>query len=562
MTNRNTIFATILSALTCFGFLPQIQAQLPPEIPGNPDGCYPNFTTAEGCNALHQLFGGLGNTAVGWYANFLAGDASFNTSVGAGALALDSGIGASTNTAVGTAAMILNLSGSGNTAVGTNALVFNSVASDNTAVGSFALYNNDSTGNGAGTLNTAVGGLALLHNTDGGSNTAVGRDALEQNQTGNVNTAVGFAALTQNTAGGNTAVGASALSNNDTGSGNNAFGYQALELNVDGDGNLAMGHAALFSNVSALGNIAIGNQALFKNDSDAAGTAAFNTAIGASALFNNVDGDSNTAVGFEAGEGITGVQNVAVGLLDTSINPGITSGNNNVVVGTNAGAGITIGSFNTIVGDAAGTSINTFNNNIYIGQSVNPPGPLAESDTIRIADSSPSVGGPATSQVFFGGIFGANVGAAGSPVQISTNGQLGTLVSSARFKKDIDPMRKSSEAIFSLRPVTFHYKGDETNLPQFGLIAEDVAKVNPALIIMDKEGKPLTVRYEQINAMLLNEFLKEHRKVEEQQASIAELKNEVQTVVAQLKEQAAQIQKVSAQLEVSKPASQTVLNNQ
>src|SRR6516165_8945505 len=142
------IFTTALSVLACCAFLLQMQAQLPPEIPGNPDGCYPNFTTAEGCNALHQLFGGLGNTAVGWYSNFLAGDASFNTSVGAGTLALDSGIGSGSNTAVGTAAMILNLSGSGNSAVGTNALVFNMIASDNNAVGIFALYNNDSTGAG------------------------------------------------------------------------------------------------------------------------------------------------------------------------------------------------------------------------------------------------------------------------------------------------------------------------------------------------------------------------------------------------------------------------------
>src|SRR5438477_10909361 len=137
MKNRSNlkIFTTLLSVLACCAFLPTMRAQLPPEIPGNPDGCYPAFTTAEGCNALHQLFGGLGNTGVGWYSLFLAGDASFNTSVGAGTLALTSRIGVGTdgnsNTALGTAAMILNLSGSGNTAVGTNALVFNTVASVN-----------------------------------------------------------------------------------------------------------------------------------------------------------------------------------------------------------------------------------------------------------------------------------------------------------------------------------------------------------------------------------------------------------------------------------------------
>src|SRR5436189_5700193 len=148
MKNRSSlkIFTTVLSVLACCAFLQTMQAQLPPEIPGNPDGCYPAFTTAEGCNALHQLLGGLGNTAVGWYANFLAGDASFNTSVGAGALALTSGVGASSNTALGTAAMILNTSGDSNVAVGSNALVNNMIAGANNGVGSFVLYNNDSSG--------------------------------------------------------------------------------------------------------------------------------------------------------------------------------------------------------------------------------------------------------------------------------------------------------------------------------------------------------------------------------------------------------------------------------
>src|SRR5246127_55612 len=117
MKTRLKIFTTILSMLACCAFSPQMQAQLPAEIPGNPDGCYPAFTTAEGCNALHQLFGGIGNSAFGWYSNFLAGDASFNTGLGAGTLALTSGAGSNDNTAVGTAAMILNLSGTDNCAL-------------------------------------------------------------------------------------------------------------------------------------------------------------------------------------------------------------------------------------------------------------------------------------------------------------------------------------------------------------------------------------------------------------------------------------------------------------
>ena len=195
MKTRLKIFTTVLSVLACCAFLQTMQAQLPPEIPGNPDGCYPAFTTAEGCNALHQLLGGIGNTAVGWYSNFLAGDASFNTGVGAGTLALTSRTGVGTegdsNTAVGTAAMILNLSGTRNTAVGTNALVNNMIASENNAVGFFALYNNDSSGGGFASANNAFGAFALANNIDGAFNSAFGASALGGVTTGALNTALG-----------------------------------------------------------------------------------------------------------------------------------------------------------------------------------------------------------------------------------------------------------------------------------------------------------------------------------------------------------------------------------
>jgi trimeric autotransporter adhesin len=142
-----------------------------------------------------------------------------------------------------------------------------------------------------------------------------------------------------------------------------------------------------------------------------------------------------------------------------------------------------------------------------------------------------------------------------APVIVSDTGQLGTTASSERFKKDITTMDKASEVIMGLRPVTFHYKSDAKETPQFGLIAEDVAKVNPALVLPDKEGKPYTVRYDQVNAMLLNEFLKEHRKNEEQEATIARQQKQIDALSAGL-------QKVSAQLEASKPAPQVVKNNQ
>jgi hypothetical protein len=178
----------------------------------------------------------------------------------------------------------------------------------------------------------------------------------------------------------------------------------------------------------------------------------------------------------------------------------------------------------------------------------------AESGTIRIGNDT-FVNACYIAGIIKNGPFGADV-------QIDpVTGQLGSNASSARFKKDIDPMDTTSEAIFSLKPVTFHYKNDETNTPQFGLIAEDVAKVNPALIAVDKEGKPYTVRYNQINAMLLNEFLKEHRKVQEQEATIVQLKKEVETLVVHVREQDSKIQRVSDQVEFGKTAPQYASSN-
>src|SRR5262249_22267856 len=196
--------------------------------------------------------------------------------------------------------------------------------------------------------------------------------------------------------------------------------------------------------------------------------------------------------------------------------------------------------------------LTTGDHNICIGAGVN--GHAGEDSFIRIKNNNLQVAGT-NSQVFFGGINGATVGAANSPVIINANGQLGTAPSSARYKKDIESMSKTSEVIFSLRPVTFHYKGDPKNTPCFGLIAEEVAGVDPTLILLDKEGKPQTVRYEQVNAMLLNEFLKEHKTVQQQGQTIARLEKQLETVTATL-------QKVSAQFELSKASPQTVLNNQ
>jgi hypothetical protein len=156
--------------------------------------------------------------------------------------------------------------------------------------------------------------------------------------------------------------------------------------------------------------------------------------------------------------------------------------------------------------------------------------------------------------VFVGGV--TNHPIAGSPVVIDGGtGELGVQASSVRFKKDIEPIGTASEAILALKPVAFRYKQkiDPKGLPQFGLVAEDVEKVNPDLVTRDREGKPYSVRCEAVNAMLLNEFLKEHRKVEqpghkiqEQDATIAQLKFGMEALTAMVKEQASQLQKVSA----------------
>jgi hypothetical protein len=381
----------------------------------------------------------------------------------------------------------------------------------NSAFGIYALLSN-----GAASFNTGVGAGALFSNT-ADENTATGAGALFSNTTGADNTANGTFALFSNTAGGNTAIGADALLFNTTGGTvetsvlgfdlgpNTAVGFGALENNVDASANTAVGYHALLSQVTGF---AIAGDSHFSA----------NTAVGFEALANV----TGAAAGDNAANDAYGYQ--ALGFL--------TDGNSNLAIGARAG-------FNLTTGDG----------NVYIGPFTS--GPTSEFFVTRI--------GSLQSACFISGIVGTAPFADTVTIDPAT-GQLGDLPSSARFKKDIDPMDKTSEAIFSLRPVTFHYKKDQTNTPQFGLIAEEVAKVNPALIGVDKEGKPYTVAYHQINAMLLNEFLKEHKKVEELQVTVAQQQKGMEVLTAQLKEQAAQIQKVSAQLEASKPAPQVVNN--
>jgi len=350
--------------------------------------------------------------------------------------------------------------------------------------------------------NTADGQGALSSLTTGLYNSAFGFLSVLSVSDANFDTGVGAGALLVDNGGTNTAVGAGALFSNTTGADNNAVGVFALFTNDSGFFDNAVGHGALQSNVDGSQNNALGDLALFSNTSG--GT---NTAVGDDALFSVTEGSGNTGVGDEAGNGIT-------------------TGSNNTCIGAGAGVGIVDGSDIIAIGTPAAGIFANFGPTCFIG-GINEP-----------------TGDP-----------GSTVA-----VLIDSNNNLGTSASTRRVKHDIKPMDKASEVILALKPVTFKYNYDVKNTPCFGLVAEDVAEVDRDLVVLDKEGRPKTVRYDQVNAMLLNEFLKEHKKVEEQQASISQLKGEMQTMVAQLKEQAAQIQKVSAQLEVNKPAPQVVAN--
>jgi uncharacterized coiled-coil protein SlyX len=398
----------------------------------------------------------------------------------------------------------------------------------------------------------------------GGGNTGLGENALDSvnpARGGINNTAVGFNALTAETTGQyNVAVATAALRSNTTGDFSMAIGTEALRDN-NGTFNLAIGFRVLFLNTTGVHLTGIGAAAMRNNT-----TASFNTAIGADALRENTTTESNVAVGDAELTAFNGA-NTALGSIALSA---LTSGQENVGVGRRALEFPTSGSNNTIMGWRAGDGLTTGDDNTFLGSE-------AGSNETSVSNVCIQSRGDATAfttsnRTYIGNIRGVTVGNLdGINVIVDSDGQLGTSNSSRRFKKDIKPMDQTSEAILALKPVTFHYKNADTkkagDTPQFGLIAEDVAEVNPDLVVRDADGQPLTVRYDAVNTMLLNEFLNEHKKVEEQQASMADLKStvalqqkEMQGLTAQLKEQAAQIQKVSAQLEASRPAPKVVAN--
>jgi hypothetical protein len=347
--------------------------------------------------------------------------------------------------------------------------------------------------------------------------------------------------------GGNTAEGQNALLSLTSGMYNTAVGLFSLLSNTEGDFNTAIGAGALLSNIGGFQNTPHGVPQGSQNTATGAGallsntTGGFNTADGAFVLFNNTTGSQNTANGeFAVFSNTTGAFNTATGSNALQEN---TTGSGNTANGASALFSNT-GSNNTAVGVGAGSSLTTGDNNIDIGNS----GVDGESDTVRI-------GSEFQTRTFIAAIRGVTTGIADAVnVVIDSNGQLGTISSSARFKKEIKPIESASESILSLNPVTFYYKSDKANTPQFGLIAEEVATVNPDLVVRDKNGEIYTVRYDAVNAMLLNEFLKEHRKVEEQGTTIAKQQKQIDALTTSL-------QKVNARLEMSRPAPQVAESN-
>jgi hypothetical protein len=415
----------------------------------------------------------------------------------------------------------------------TAALVNNSTSNNNTAVGAFALNSNTASGN------TAIGSNALLSNTTGGTlenvqgfelgpNVAVGWQALESNTVASANTAVGYQALQSFTTGpvgleqvgACTAVGFQALANTNSttgGFGNSGFGYQALFNNTDGAANTAVGFGALVTNATGTGNTAVGAVALGSNT--AGGD---NTAVGFGALGSNDDGNFNVALGEGAlQQQTTGDDNTAIGAFALQNNP---NGVQNTAIGSGAGLNVT-GDGNVCIGFGVNgevgvdnityiRNVNTFAQNFSAG--------VNDYVTVRLSD-----------------------------------GRLGhtAVVSSRRYKEDIKPLAGTSEALYALKPVSFRLKKkyDETQALGFGLIAEEVAEVDSDLVYRNAKGQVESVRYEMVNAMLLNEFLKEHQTVQEQQKEIEALK-------AELREQRDLIQKVSEKIEMGEAGPKVVGN--
>ena len=391
--------------------------------------------------------------------------------------------------------------GSAETAVGYQALAAVQSGGNNTAVGADALASNT-----VGSGNSALGTVALQHNVNGNVNVAMGVGALQENTSGSANSAVGEGALRANTSGGSSsAFGQHALYDNTTGHHNSAFGYHAMSTNVTGENNVAVGDEALGSQTSGGGNTAVGHRAM------AAATApGQNVAIGENAML------ATTAAG----------QNMAIGVSALQSN---TTGSQNTGAGQGTLAENTTGDHNVALGFVAGQSLTTGSYNIDIGAIVN--GEPGESNTIRIGNQGQQT------RTYLAGVSGATTGGVASQVLVDANGQLGTTSSSRRFKQDIRPLGSRINGLMALRPVSFRYRRSVVhgaNPLQFGLIAEQVAKVYPNLVVRGQDGRPSAVAYQELPALLLSQ-------AQRQQAQIARQRGRIRALKAQDRDQQAQI---------------------
>ena len=406
--------------------------------------------------------------------------------------------------------------------------LYDSVATENTGIGYQSLYT-DSSGNS----NTAVGAFSLFSNLSGNANTATGNKSLYTNTTGIGNTANGLQSLYSNVAGNNNAsFGFQSLYSNNAGSFNTANGAQALFSNTSGSYNTASGSLSLYANASGIFNTGNGFQSLF---SDSTGN--FNTSAGAQALFSLKTGNNNTGNGVQAlYSDSSGNANTSAGYQSSYFNK---TGNNNAAIGNQALFTNITGDQNTAIGSNAlmnvtglnniglgynsGVNLTNGNNNIAIGNA----GVSGESNSIRIGNLT-------TSKTFVAGVFGSLTAASGIPVFVDANGQFGTVSSSARYKQDINDMGKISEDIYKLRPVTFKYrqlvsKGDHSL--QYGLIAEEVEKINPLLVAHNIDGSIFTVKYQLLTPLMLNEIIKQRTIIEKQQLLFNKQSNQIEQLL-------------------------------
>jgi len=358
--------------------------------------------------------------------------------------------------------------------------------------------------------NTAMGSNAMSSNLSGYENTAAGAHAMESNTSGNRNVAVGQGAMRYNTDGTfNTGVGDGALYYNTTGIYNTAFGYDTLANTTTGDYNAACGALALSSNTIGSNNAALGQVALWYNT-----TGNDNTAAGAGAMKQNTTGSNNTAAGFEVlQENTTGTNNTAFG--SGAMGNNVTGGDNTALgtsaLGTNQG-----GSNNIAIGSKAGYYLRGSRFNIDIGNM----GLASDVGTIRLGTTNQQTA------TYVAGIAGAQV--TGAAVYVSATGQLGVLASSERYKTKVTSMGGSSKRLRALRPVTYELKSDPRAGTQYGLIAEEVARVYPELVVRGAGGEIEGVRYEELTPMLLNELQRQQTELAQVKAQLAALSRTVE----------------------------------